>query len=325
MPNDIAPSARPRVTIITPVYNEEQGLLDYEIAVTNCLLSREDVEFDVMFIEDGSDDGSWRVIGAICERSPRMRAIRLSRNFGAHVAITAGIDHILAGTDAVATLACDLQDPPEVVLEFVERWRHGAQIVWGTRRSREERRARILISDLFLKAVRRFAMPRGSKFTTGSFLLMDSKVIDCFRQFREHNRITFALVAWTGFEQDLVLYDRKPRRTGSSGWRFSTLLKAVYDTFIGFSVLPGRLMTVIGLTTFVMSFLLSIYLVVTYFISNVLPGWTGLMLVMTMFFGVLFVMVGMMSEYLQRIFIESTRRPLYFVSAKAGTDTCEHG
>src|SRR5262249_62022069 len=158
---------------------------------------------------------------------------RLSRNFGSHVALSAGLMH--AEGDAVALLACDLQDPPEVVFDFAARWREGARIVWGKRRTRADKAWRVAASKFFEWLTRRYAMPRGSQFTTGSFLLMDRKVLECFRQFQECNRITFALVAWTGFDQATVEYDRQPRRAGKSSWNWRGMLKAAYDTFLAFS------------------------------------------------------------------------------------------
>ncbi len=275
-----------------------------------------DARYEVLFVDDGSTDGTWRVLEDLCRKDDRLHAIRLSRNFGAHVALTAGIDH--ADGDAVATLACDLQDPPEAVLEFVECWKRGAQVVWGVRRTRTESWVRLGISRLFTFLLRRFALPRSSQFATGSFLLLDRAVAECFRRFREHSRITFALVAWSGFEQDSVLYDRAERVAGSSGWTASKLVKTGYDAFIGFSAVPARLVTLTGLFTFVASLIAIIYLLATYFMRDVVPGWTGLMVTMALFFGVLFMMIGLLAEYLHRIFIESTQRPLYFVSRQVG-------
>jgi len=308
---------RPTVTIITPVYNEEKGIDIWEETVSRVLLSRQDVVFRVLFVDDGSADGSWKKIEAICARNSACSGIRLSRNFGAHVALSAGLMH--AEGDAVATLACDLQDPPEAVLDFVKEWRKGAQIVWGVRRTRQDSWLRIKTTDIFVSLLRRHAMPRGSKFTTGSFLLMDRLVADCFLQFKERNRVTFALVAWTGFDQSVVLYDRRARAVGTSGWTLSKTLRTIYDTFIGFSDMPARMMTVAGLATFVGSMLLLVYLVLSWLMTDVLPGWTGMMVVMTFLFALLFIMVGIMGEYMYRIFQETTHRPLYFVSKHVGS------
>ncbi|MBY0429567.1 MAG: glycosyltransferase family 2 protein [Rhodospirillales bacterium] len=307
---------KPRITIITPIYNEEAGLEVYYEAVSQVLISRDDAEYHVLLIDDGSTDASWHLIESICARSPRFQGLRLSRNFGAHAALSAGIDH--AEGDAVATLACDLQDPPETIIAFTECWRAGAEVVWGRRRSREDTGWRVLTSQLFFTAIRRHAMPRGSKFSTGSFFLIDRKVVECFRRFRETNRITFALVAWTGFEQDVVLYDRRQRTTGTSGWTFGRMIKAMYDVFIGFSDLPARLITLAGGTVSLLSMLLAVYLLVNYLVHSVLPGWTGVMLALTTFFGLLFLILGIVGEYLHRIYTEVTGRPVYFISRQTG-------
>ncbi len=301
-----------RITIITPVLNEEGSLSEYERAVTAVLLDSDEFEFEVLFVDDGSSDRSWRIIEDICRRNPRCQAIRLSRNHGAHVAISAGFAY--ATGDAVATLACDLQDPPETVLDLARRWQQGADIVWAHRRTRDEPWARTLTSRLFERLIRRFAMPRGSQFSVGSFLLVDRVVADCFRQFQEHNRVTFALVAWTGFSQAVVEYDRRARRAGVSGWTWRRMVTTMYDTFIGFSFLPIRLMTLAGVFMFLLTVPLAAYLVLLYFARQPVLGWTSLMLVVTFFFGMQFLLLGIVGEYLYRIYAEVVRRPLYFVS-----------
>lgn len=307
---------KPCITIVTPVFNEEASLPTYAAAVERELFDDDGIEVRVILVDDGSTDSSWSIIEDLCARDDRYRGLRLSRNFGAHAALSAGIEN--ADGDAVATLAADLQDPVAVIGEFVDAWRGGAQIVWGRRRSRDDEGWRVLASRLFFRLIRRYAMPRGSKFATGSFFLIDRRVVECFKQFPERNRITFALVAWTGFRQDVVLYDRERRSAGKSGWSFGRMLKAMYDTFIGFSEVPARLMTITGLVTSLFSIPFSIYLVVSWWLTDTVPGWTGLMLGLTVFFGLQFLMMGLVGEYLYRIYSEVTARPLYFISQEAG-------
>jgi glycosyltransferase involved in cell wall biosynthesis len=307
---------RSRVVVVTPVYNEELGLEEYRQAVDATLFSSTNAEFRVVFVDDGSRDASWRIIERMCREDPRYTGIRLSRNYGPHIALSAGIDH--ADADAVCTLACDLQDPPDVLLGFVEKWKQGADIVWGKRRTRDERSWRVWSSRLFAYLVRRYAMPTGSLFTTGSFLLMDRRVVEAFRQFRERNRIVFALVAWTGFDQAVVEYDRQARRTGASGWTFRRMMHSMYDTFIAFSNVPAKLITFAGAGMFFLSFLVALYLLLSWLLTDVVPGWTGIMMALTVLFGLNFLMLGMVGEYLSRIYAESTDRPLYFVSRRLG-------
>jgi hypothetical protein len=215
-------------------------------------------------------------------------------------------------------MACDLQDPPEVILAFLTEWRKGANIVWGARRLRSDKRWRQVASRMLEATLRRFAMPRDSRFQTGSFFLIERIVLDSVRQFREQSRVTFALIAWTGFEQAVVSYDRKPRINGSSGWSFGQMLNAAYDVFIGFSPIPAKILTIFGFFMLVTSLLGVIYLLLTWLVQKVEVGWTGLMVTMTLCFGLLFVMIGTSFEYLYRIFIEAKDRPLYFVSKNAG-------
>lgn len=303
---------RPVITILTPVFNEEDNLLNYKKAIQNILLTKKNYDFRILFIEDGSTDNSWKIIQDICSQDDHFSGIRLSRNFGSHVALSAGFAN--SDGNAVATLACDLQDPPEIILEFLQKWQEGAKIVWGKRKSRDEESWRIYVSSIFSKLIAKFAMPPDSKFTTGSFFLIDKKVANCFREFQERNRITFALVAWTGFDQSVVLYDRKKRLAGKSGWNFNKMIKSMYDAFIGFSFLPVRIMTVLGVAIFVLSFALGVYLLFLKITGNPLPGWTGIMLSFTFFFGLQFLLMGITGEYLYRIYSEVVRRPLYFIS-----------
>lgn len=305
---------RKHITILTPVYNEEASLPLYEQTVRRVLLAHPQYEFQIVLIDDGSSDSSWPMILDLCARDSHFRGVRLSRNYGSHIALSAGFAY--AHGDAVATLACDLQDPPEVILAFADKWQAGAQIVWGHRRSRADKLWRKITSRIFFTLMRRFAMPKGSAFTTGSFFLIDSKVAECFRQFQEHNRITFALVAWTGFRQAVVKYDRQQRMAGVSGWNFRKMLKTMYDAFVGFSTLPIRVMTLLGVSLFILAALLLVYVVMSWFTGEPLRGWSSVMFVVTFFFGLQFLLMGMVGEYLYRIYAEVVRRPLYFISER---------
>lgn len=308
------PGRRPLILILTPVYNETAGLAAYEAAVSDTLMSRTDCEVRVLFIEDGSADDSWRQICDIAARDGRFRGIRLSRNYGSHVALSAGFANI-GDADALATLACDLQDPPEVVSQFIDVWKRGADIVWGQRTTRDEAAFRVWTSRIFESLIRRHAMPPRSRFTTGSFLLVDRTVAECFAQFQEHNRVTFALVAWTGFSEAVVEYERQRRRSGVSGWTYGRMMKTMYDTFIGFSQTPIRVMTIAGAFVSLLTLPMAAYILYHRLAGHPILGWTSVMLPLTLFFGLQFLMMGIVGEYLYRIYAEVVRRPLYFVSA----------
>lgn len=310
------PAIRPRITLITPVFNEEAGLRRYADTVTRVLFARNDASFEVLFIDDGSSDCSWDLLTGICRHDPRFRALRLSRNFGAHAAIAAGFHHTDA--DAAAILACDLQDPPEVIIEFVERWRQGAKIVFGHRRSREDSWWRSLLSRGFNQLLARHALPRGSQFASGSFLLCDRQVVECYRQMPEHNVITFASVAWTGFRQARVDYDRVRRTSGKSGWSTSRLFSALYDVFISYSRLPIRIFVFLSVSSMLFALGLSLFAVLNYFLKlHAQPGWTSLAVLTSFLLGLQFFLLGILGEYLHRIHAEVMRRPRYFVCETA--------
>jgi len=212
------------------------------------------------------------------------------------------------------TLACDLQDPPETIVEFLDKWHAGAKIVWGLRRTRKDEPWRILTSRFFHSMMKHFAMPVGSKFCTGGFFLVDRQVVKAVCHFPEQNRVNFALVAWTGFEQAVIEYDRQKRVSGKSGWNLGRLLKTTYDAFIGFSYLPIRLMTLTGLFVSFGAFLLGLFLIYNWLTNHTMPGWTSISLAFSLFFGVQFLLMGISGEYLYRIYLEVVRRPLYFIS-----------
>lgn len=309
--------SKPMLVIVTPVRNESGGLTAYRDAVERVLFNNNEIDVEVILVDDGSGDDSWRQILALSKADDRFRGIRLSRNFGAHVAIAAGL-HAADG-DAVAILAADLQDPAEVIPDFLAAWRRGADIVWGHRESRQEGLLRQRLARAYVWLLREFAMPDKSQFTTGSFLLMDRMVVDCYKQYRDHQPITFALVAWTGFDQAVITYHRRERTAGHSKWTPLRILRTVYDTLIGFSSIPTRLVTGIGVALFAFSCVFSVYLLINWFAGDPLAGWTTTTLIMLFFFGVQFLIFGVMGEYLKRIFQQSAGRPVYFVSERSPT------
>lgn len=315
---------RPTVQILTPLFNEEKSFSSFVEAVERVLISDPSVEFRCLLIDDGSTDRTWELIQQQCAASPRFRGVRLSRNFGAHAAETAGLD--LCDADAVAILSADLQDPPEAILSFVEAWRNGADVVFGRRRMREDPHWRILASKVFEGLLRRVAMPKGSRFSTGGFLLMDRKVVECVRQMREANRLIFGLVAWTGFQQAVVEYDRRPRAAGHSSWSASRMVKSMYDGLIAFSGTIPRAVTLLGGFFAFIGLVAAIFFLFNAIFFSPLPGWSTIMVLLSLFFGIVFLILGTMCEYLLRIYVETTRRPLYFIAADtAGRDLTRDG
>lgn len=301
------------ITIVTPVFNEEYNLDVYYENVSHTLLSLSRYDFEIILVDDGSRDKSWDKITKICEYDNRFSAIRFSRNFGAHIAMTAGIDR--ANGDAVVILACDLQDPVETVLEFIKRWEEGNEIIWGKRTTRDDPRWRVFTSRIFNYLLRKWAMPKGSKVTTGSFLLIDRKVVDCFRLFEDTSRLTFAIVAWTGFKQDVVEYNRIARKAGASGWTFSQMITAFYNAILAYSTTPIKITTVLSIVSLFLCFPLATYLLYLYFAGRTTNiGWISTLLVILGFGGLILLQLSVTGEYLSRVYKDASRRPLYFVS-----------
>jgi polyisoprenyl-phosphate glycosyltransferase len=267
-------------------------------------------DWELIFVDDGSTDLTYETINRLAEADPRVKAVRLSRNFGSHAAIAAGLDH--ACGDVAIVLAADLQDPPEVIPEFVARWREGYDIVWGTRETRSDPFMRRLMARGFYGLVRRYALPGIPKTGTGSFCLIDRAVADAFRRFSERNRLTFGIISWSGFSQTEVPYARAQRLAGKSKWSPAALVKAAVDTFVSFSYAPLRMISYFGIAVSALAFLFGIYVIVDYVANGTaLKGWPSLMLAILFLGGVQLLTLGIVAEYIWRVSEESKSRPLY--------------
>src|SRR5581483_3934066 len=298
---------RPIVAIVVPVFNEHDNLRAFHAAVSDVVADMPEYDWEFVFVDDGSRDGSFEVL----------TALRAPRNFGSHVAIAAGIDYCQG--DAAIVMAADLQDPPALIREFVARWREGYDVVWGARTGRDEGALRSTGMSMFYRLVRRFAIPSYPAGGTGSFCLISAPVIAAFRQCQERNRLTFGLVAWSGFRATEVPYHRPRRLIGASSWTLRKMLKAALDTFIAFSSLPIRTISFLGILVSALSFLFGVYVFINQiFFGTRVQGWSSVMLVVLVLGGVQLLMIGVLGEYLQRILDEARGRPLYVVERTLG-------
>ena len=313
---------RQLLSIVVPVFNERVNLLRLHQEVAAVMRELSDYDYEIIFIDDGSRDQSFAVIEELHLRDPRISAIRFPRNFGSHIAIAAGIDHCRG--DAAVVMAADLQDPPQLIREFVARWRDGYDVVWGARTGRDDGAIRGTAMNAFYRAVRRFAIPTYPKGGTGSFCLIGRPAIDAFRRCNERNRLTFGLIAWAGFREAEVPYFRPQRLSGASSWTPAKMIKAAIDTFVSFSLIPIRLISLLGITVSALSFLFGSYVLVNklMFGTHVL-GWTSVMLAVLVLGGVQLVMIGVLGEYLWRILEEARARPLYIVERTIGFKAAE--
>ena len=308
---------RPLISIVVPVFDERLNLHRLYAEVTAAMRSVGGYEWEFIFVDDGSRDGSFQVLEELSAADRAVLALRFPRNFGSHVAIAAAIDHCHG--DAAIVMAADLQDPPALIPQFLERWREGFDVVWGARSGRDDGRLRAWATGRFYALVRRFAIPTYPKNGTGSFCLIGRPVIEAFRQCNERNRLTFGLIAWAGFRETQVPYHRPQRLVGVSSWTVGKMMKAAVDTFVSFSFLPIRAISYFGLVVSALSFLFGFYVLMNKILYGTrVLGWSSVMLTVLVIGGVQLVMIGVLGEYLWRILDETRGRPLYIVERSIG-------
>jgi polyisoprenyl-phosphate glycosyltransferase len=301
------------VSLVLPVYNEEP-VLNELIRRLGELLKEMDLQgkWEVIFVNDGSKDGSRQLLEAACGREPRFKLINLSRNFGHQIAITAGIDR--AGGDAVVIMDADLQDPPEVIAEMLQRFAEGYDVVYAVRRKRHGeswfKRATAALFYRTLKRVVGVDVPAD----TGDFRLMSRRAILALSGLREANRFVRGLVAWIGFKQTAVYYDRKARFAGDTHYPLHKMLRFASDGIVSFSTLPLRIATLLGVLSGAIAAGVAVWVVIAVFSGAfVVPGWATLMLAVSLASSAQLLMIGILGEYLGRVYDEVKRRPLYLV------------
>ena len=313
----MSPGAASRIVVVVPFLDEEQNLpVLYERLRT--VLDREQQAFEVLFVDDGSTDGSAPWVSSCAARDPRVKLLRLSRNFGHQLAITAGMDH--ADGDAVVIMDADLQDPPEIIPDLLRRWREGHEIVYAVRTSRRgESWLKRFLAATFYKTFRRMANV-DVPLDAGDFRLVDRKVIEALTHVRELHRFVRGLTCWVGFSQSAVHYERAPRHTGVTKYPFWKLMRLAWDGITSFSSTPLRWMTVIGLIVSLAGLLQAFRVVVGRLLypDTMDRGWASLAAIMLVLGGVQLLSLGLIGQYVGRIFEESKKRPLYFVKEKVG-------
>lgn len=301
----------PVYSFVIPIYNEEAVLPELHRRLCE-LFDRLDGSVEAVLVDDGSRDGSYEAMRDLAARDPRFRYVQLSRNFGHQVAITAGMDYSIG--QAVIIMDADLQDPPEVVLEMIQRWREGYEIVYGVREEREgETWLKKATASAFYRLLRR-ATDLEIPVDVGDFRLVDRKAIDAFRGLREKGRYVRGLFSWIGFRQTGVRYKRAARFAGETKYPMKKMLKLAADGIVSFSQSPLRIATNLGLVFTSLSLLGAVAAGVTWAAGRgPVPLWAPVLLGMGFFSGVQLVAVGVLGEYLGRVFDEVKGRPLYLV------------
>jgi dolichol-phosphate mannosyltransferase len=306
------------VSIVTAAYNEERNLPVLYPRLAG-VLEALGVQWEWIVVDDHSSDGTFQAVARIAAEDPRVRGIRLSRNFGSHAARTCGLHHA-SGACAIA-MAADLQDPSETIPALLERWREGAHLVTAVRSRRlGEKASTIWFSRLYHWIMRNLAgmkdLPAG-----GGFCLMDRRVLDSFRQFRETRTSAIALTHWMGFRQASVTYDQQPRLHGRSGWTLEKKINLVVDSVTAFSLFPVRLMSGAGIAIAASGFLCSAWVAARALRGHAVQGWAALMAVVLVLGGMQMIMIGILGEYLWRALEESRRRPRYLIQESVGMET----
>ena len=306
-----------RLSVVVPLLNEEGSLPELYQRLT-ATLDKLQCQRQILFVDDGSTDGSGQIIRDLAAKDPTVQGIRLSRNFGHEAASTAGLD--AADGDAVVLMDADLQDPPETIEQLVERWRQGNQVVYAVRRRRLGeswfKRATSWVFYRMLNGLSNVRIPPDA----GDFRLIDAKVLQALRQCREQDRFVRGLVAWTGFKTAAVEYDRPGRAAGETKYSPLKLLLLSLDAAIGFSILPLRIATAVGFLVTLVSLVMAAIIVVQKLLNEIAIAGYALQTSALFFLGgVQMMLLGILGEYIGRIYRQAQGRPLYLVAEKIGS------
>lgn len=309
-----------KLDIVIPIYNEQENLEELNHRIQQVCNNLGDVKWQVIYVDDGSRDNSMRIMLEQRRENSKISVIELSRNFGHQAAIAAGLAH--ADGDAVIIMDGDLQDPPELITDLITRWRDGAEIVRAQRKSRKERGIRRLGFKLFHRFfhwISDFPVPTN----TGIFGLLDKKAVEELNRLTEKNRFFPGLRSWVGFKQDVVFYDRQRRAAGEPKQSIRRLIHYGLDAIFSFSYKPLRMMTVFGLFISTFAFILACIFVIKRLAGFEIAqtGFTTLVTLILFMGGVQLIAIGLLGEYLARIYDEAKQRPLYIVKSRQGIDT----
>ncbi len=304
-------TARRLVAYVLPVHDEAASIGAFHDALVTATDKRPDLDFEFVYVDDGSRDGSLDLLLGLRAADDRVAVIGLARNFGHQIAVTAGLDAV-AGRDAVIVMDTDLQDPPEVSLRLIETWENGADVAYAQRRTRSDspfKRGTAYAFSWMLTQVASIAIPRN----VGDFRLMDRRVVAEVVRYREHDRFLRGIVAHVGFRQEAVPFDRDPRYAGASSYPLRTMLKLAADGILGFSTFPLRLISRLGLLISLLSVVGAGYVlyVRAFEPQQAVPGWAFLGVGMFLLGGLQLLMMGVIGSYLGRVYVETQDRPLY--------------
>jgi glycosyltransferase involved in cell wall biosynthesis len=311
------------ISIVVPVYNEEEVVFESYKRLKGVLESLNE-PYELIFVNDGSRDATPVILRRICEADATVHLIDFARNFGHQTAITAGMDY--ASGDAVVVIDADLQDPPEVIPEMIAKWREGFDVVYGKRAERKgETFFKRFTSAAFYRVLQSLT-DVDIPVDTGDFRLIDRKVCDALKQIKERNRYVRGLISWLGFRQTGVEFVRDKRFAGETKYPLKKMLRFAFDAITSFSFKPLKLSSYVGVTISLGGFAyLMVVLYLKFFTDRTVTGWASMMAVSLFFNGVVLMMLGIIGEYIGRIYDEAKGRPLYVVRETLNFATAEAG
>jgi polyisoprenyl-phosphate glycosyltransferase len=300
------------ISILIPAYNEEPVLEHLFTRLANLANETKAYNFEFLFVNDGSKDKTLDIIKDYAEKDARVSYINLSRNFGKEIGMIAGLDHVTG--DATVIIDADLQDPPELIPEMIKLWEEGYDDVYAKRRSREgETALKKFTSRMYYKTLQKLTNIPIQK-DTGDFRLLDRRVVEALKEFRESQRNTKAMFSWVGFHKKEILYDRDPRAAGETHWNYFKLAELAIDGITSFTTAPLRISTFIGVVVSLIAFIYLLAIIVqTIFFGNDLAGYPSTLAVILFLGGVQLLSIGIIGEYVGRIFNETKQRPLYLI------------
>lgn len=306
------------LSVVVPVYNEKEGLREFYDRTKRVLLDVNGLDHEIIFVDDGSCDGSAQVITQFVGQDARVRLLKLSRNFGHQIAITAGID--AARGNAVVVIDADLQDPPEVILRFIEKWKEGYDVVYGVRETRDgETLLKVWTASIFyriLKASVNLDIP----VDVGDFRLMSRRVVEHLKAMQERDRFVRGLVSWIGFRQIGLTYRRDKRYAGETKYPYRKMIRFALDGITSFSSVPLKMATIMGYLTSLIAFAYACSVIVQKFMGYTVQGWATIMVGLLFLGGVQLICLGILGEYIGRIFNETKGRPLYIIDHEVRSD-----
>lgn len=303
------------LSVIVPCFNEE-AVLPVTHDRLRTALDAIGMPWEIVYVDDGSRDRTREILLSLAATDDRVKVISFSRNFGHQIAVTAGLNH--AGGAAVVIIDADLQDPPEVIARMVARWREGYDVAYGLRTERAgESRFKRWTAQAFYRLINRLS-DVSIPLDVGDFRLLSRRAVDAFNSMPECDRFIRGMVAWVGFRQVAVPYARDKRHAGESKYPLRKMVRFALDGIISFSDAPARLATTVGFISLAIATLVSLQVLVAYFFArDTVPGWTSTFLAITFLGGVQSLCIGILGEYIARIYREVKRRPLYLVAVTA--------